>query len=62
MGPILDNLSQNKNHFKNYPFSGNILARSTYKMIQKKQEKLIEMIIDEMLLYEVIQLNEFEEN
>jgi hypothetical protein len=59
--PIIDHLKESSTKYKVYPFTDNILSRATAKIIQNYQEKLTDMLLDDMLL-EIVYILQSEEN
>ena len=56
MGPVLDHY-QSKEAANVYPFTGNLLARSVSKLVQVHNEKITEMLIDDLLIDTAEMLN-----
>ena len=56
MGPVLDHY-QTKEAANIYPFTGNLLARSVSKLVQVHNEKITEMLIDDLLIDTAEMLN-----
>ncbi|KAM3134447.1 hypothetical protein pb186bvf_013413 [Paramecium bursaria] len=59
MGPVLDHY-QTKEAANIYPFTGNLLARSVSKLVQVHNEKITEMLIDDLLIDTAEMLNQIE--